>query len=325
MKKFISNILISTRKIWEIILFPQILFSSYLLLAIRKIGVYRMPLSKKIFFRIGVFPIREHYYEPSFNPKNLKYSLDEDRKLTGIDMNHDEQKNILKSFNYQDELKTIPFQKSEDLDYYYNNGSFESPDSEYLYSLIRKIKPSRVIEIGSGHSTLMMLNAIKKNKEEDQSYQCEVICIEPYEMPWLEKTGVTVIRKLVENVELDFFKKLQENDILFIDSSHVIRPQGDVLFEYLEILPVLNKGVYIHVHDIFTPKDYLHRWVVDQVRLWNEQYLLEAFLSFNNSFKITGALNYLYHHEKEMFMEKFPMAQTLKTPEPKSFYFKKII
>jgi len=75
---------------------------------------------------------------------------------------------------------------------------------------------------------------------------------------------------------------------LFIDSSHIIRPQGDVLFEYLEILPILNAGVFVHIHDIFTPKDYLSEWILDGKVFWNEQYLLEAFLSFNTCFKIMG-------------------------------------
>lgn len=96
-------------------------------------------------------------------------------------------------------------------------------------------------------------------------------------MTWLEEVGVSVVRKKVEEVELSFFSRLQGNDILFIDSSHIICPQGDVLFEYLELLPSLNKGVIVHVHDIFSPKNYLKQWLQDEIWFWNEQYLLEAF------------------------------------------------
>jgi hypothetical protein len=169
----------------------------------------------------------------------------------------------------------------------------------------------------------MALLAINKNKVDDPTYTCEVICIEPYEMPWLEKLDVTVIRSLVQDQEHSFFKTLNENDILFIDSSHVIRPQGDVNFEFLEILPTLNKGVIVHIHDIFTPKDYLDSWVIDQVRLWNEQYLLEAFLSHNSEFKIIGALNYLRHHHKEKFIEKNPIYSDFLEYEPRSFYIQR--
>ena len=140
------------------------------------------------------------------------------------------------------------------LSFYLKNGAFESGDAEYWYQIIRTIKPARIFEVGSGHSTLMAINAINKNHEEDSTYRCKHVCIEPYEMPWLESSDVSVIRKKVEEVELSFFSQLQEGDILFIDSSHIIRPQGDVLFECLELLPSLNTGVVVHVHDIFPLK-----------------------------------------------------------------------
>jgi hypothetical protein len=168
----------------------------------------------------------------------------------------------------------------------------------------------------------MAIKAIDRNYDDDPHYKCEHICIEPYEMPWLEEAGVSVVRKKVEDVELSFFSKLQDNDILFIDSSHIIRPQGDVLFEYLELLPSLNKGVIVHVHDIFSPKNYLKQWLIDEVRIWNEQYLLEAFLLHNSSWTIVGALNYLHHNHYEKLKSVAPFL----TPErePGSFYIQKI-
>ena len=149
--------------------------------------------------------------------------------------------------------------------FYYDNPSLGPADAEYLYCMIRHFRPSRIIEVGSGYSTLMAKQALEKNKAETKTYQCDLTCIEPYEMPWLEKTGVQVIRKPVEALDLSFFKCLGKNDILFIDSSHVVRPQGDVLFEFLEILPSLNEGVIIHVHDIFSPRDYTRRHLVEDV------------------------------------------------------------
>jgi len=128
---------------------------------------------------------------------------------------------------------------------------------------------------------------------------------------------------MVEDVEPGFFSELEENDILFIDSSHVIRPQGDVLFEYLELLPSLNKGVIVHIHDIFSPRNYPEQWLKDEVRLWNEQYLLEAFLCHNSHWKIIGALNYLHHH----YYEELKRVAPFLTPghEPGSFYIQKIV
>src|SRR5690606_20784495 len=146
-----------------------------------------------------------------------------DRILSGIDFNIDLQKEIIQSFTFNDELCSFPREKTTSLEYFYNNDMFGSGDSEYYYNLIRSHKPSRIIEIGSGNSTLMAINAIKKNSQEDREYSCELVCIEPYEMPWLEQTQAKIIRKKVEDVDIDFFQCLNENDILFIDSSHVIR------------------------------------------------------------------------------------------------------
>ncbi len=100
----------------------------------------------------------------------------------------------------------------------------------------------------------------------------------------------------------------------------MIRPQGDVLFEYFEILPILKPGVLIHIHDIFTPKDYLEEWI-QSVCFWNEQYVLEAFLSYNSEFKIIGALNFLKHHYPDELTEACPvLRQQLEFREPGSFW-----
>jgi hypothetical protein len=123
-------------------------------------------------------------------------------------------------------------------------------------------------------------------------------------------------------VDRAVFDSLQEGDLLFIDSSHVIRPQGDVLCEYLELLPRLNPGVIVHIHDIFTPRDYLKEWVVDKVRFWNEQYLLEAFLSGNSSWKIVAALNFLRHDHYSELQRAVPTLDQRSTPT--SFYIQKV-
>jgi hypothetical protein len=249
----------------------------------------------------------------------LRYSLREERFLPGIDFNDAEQLSILGEFSYNDELLKFPINKNNNvIEYCYNVGAFRSGDAEYWYNIIRLFKPKRIIEIGSGSSTLMARNAINKNISESGEYHCEHICIEPYEQHWLEEIGVKVIRKKVEDVGLDIFETLNENDILFIDSSHIIRAQGDVLFEYLELLPTLNKGVIVHIHDIFTPRDYLDEWFGEN--FWNEQYLLEAFLTNNKEFRIIGATNYLSHKYSELFSSKCPIYKVQNGREPGSFY-----
>lgn len=265
-----------------------------------------------------MFPIRNHYYEPQFDMRKISRPFTEERRLLGVDLNIKEQLELLDKLKFADELKNTPTKKPSDLQFYLNNGAFESGDAEYWYQIIRLKKPRHIIEIGSGNSTLMAIKAIKRNQADEPPYQCKHVCIEPYENSWLEKTGVSIMRSKVEDLDVSFFSELAENDILFIDSSHMIRPEGDVLFEYLELLPSLNRGVIVHVHDIFTPRNYLNQWLINEVRFWNEQYLLEAFLTQNNSWKIIGSLNYLHHN----FYQKLKAVCPFLTPnrEPGSFY-----
>lgn len=306
----------------DIMLMPFVYPAAWLLKIIRRAGVHRLPLCKSALMNVGVFPIRNHYYEPQFDNRTPKPDFSQDRSLPGVDWNIPGQLALLERFVFSQELADTPKQKPETLEFYFNNGAFESGDAEYWYQVIRIIKPRRIFEVGSGNSTLMAINAIAQNQTDDPSYKCEHICIEPYEMPWLEESGVSVVRSKVEDVELSFFSNLQENDILFIDSSHIIRPQGDVLFEYLELLPSLRKGVIVHIHDIFSPRNYPKQWLQDEVRFWNEQYLLEAFLTHNGSWKVVGALNFLHHNHYDKFKTVAPFV----TPErePGSFYIQKI-
>jgi hypothetical protein len=301
---------------------PLVYPAAVLLKLIRRIGIQRIPLCRSALMRVGVFPIRDHYYEPLFHPRHLKMPLNNPRSLTGIDWNVEGQLQFLSRFQFEGELSGIRDYPEEPLSFHFNNQAFESGDAEYWYNLVRLMKPKRIFEIGSGNSTLMARRAINANHNEDPSYRCNHVCIEPYEQPWLEKAGVTVLRKRVQDVGREFFLELDRADILFIDSSHVIRPQGDVLFEYLELLPVLRSGVIVHVHDIMTPRDYPKEWIVDEVKFWNEQYVLEAFLTSNRDWKVLGALNFLHHNHYEALRSKCPYL----TPErePGSFYLEKL-
>lgn len=316
MKKFIKKIII----IFEIIFLIPIILSSLLLKIIRKGGVHNFLLSKKIFNVIGVFPIINHYYEPLFQKKQLNKPLSSKRSIPAVDFNIDKQLKIIKNFNFIDEFKS--FINKEDNKFYFGNGSFESGDAEYLYNFIRYFKPKKIIEIGSGFSSLIIQESLRVNFHEDKSILPEQICIEPYEVPWLEKTGIKVIRKEVEMIDMAFFDSLSTGDLLFIDSSHIIRPQGDVIYEYLELLPKLNNGVFVHIHDIFSPKDYPTEWVIDQVKFWNEQYLLEAFLSNNDSWEVIASLNLLHNEYFNDLKKVCPYLNSNR--DPGSFYIRKI-
>lgn len=291
-----------------------------------RVSPNRLPLTTKTFKKLKVFPIRDHYYQPLFNHSRLRRPLDQDRNLPGIDLNTAGQLDLLDNLAFADELATLNLdnrKKNADnvLDFTIDNGWFERGDADFLYQVIRKFKPKKIIEIGSGQSTKIARMALIKNEQELKSFS-EHVCIEPYEQPWLNELGIKIIREPVEDCPKSIFSKLQDGDLLFIDSSHIIRPQGDVLFEYLEILPELSKGVIVHVHDIFTPMDYPTDWIVNKVLFWNEQYLLEMMLSNSQRYEVIAGLNYL----KQNHFQKLAKVCPYLKPEsnPASFYFRVI-
>jgi predicted O-methyltransferase YrrM len=306
----------------DVLILPFLYPIAWALKNIRRVGVHKLPYCRNALKRIGVFPIRDHYYEPQFDYQNKKQPFSRDRNLPGIDWNVAGQLEMLASFSFTQELAQLPVEKEGALDFHFGNLLFGSGDAEYWYQLIRSVQPRRIIEVGGGYSTLMAIKAVRKNREDNPSYSCRHICIEPYEQLWLENTGVPITRRKVEDLPLKFFSELQQNDLLFIDSSHIIRPQGDVTFEFLEVLPVLNKGVIVHIHDIYSPKNYLGRFLEESVLFWNEQYLLEAFLTHNDCWKILAALNFLHHHHYEKLKSVAPYL----TPErePCSFYIQRM-
>lgn len=149
---------------FDIILVPFVFIAGKIFVVVRRLTAH-LPLTRKILLYAGMFPIRDHYYEPMFNPKHLRHSLRDDRNLPGIDFNDAGQLELLASFDYNEELSAIPVEKpsGNSMEYYYNCGAYCSGDGEILYSMVRKFRPSRIIEVGSGYSTLMINNALAKN------------------------------------------------------------------------------------------------------------------------------------------------------------------
>jgi hypothetical protein len=191
--------------------------------------------------------------------------------------------------------------------------------------MIRYFRPGIVFEIGSGNSTYLAAQAILKNKDET-SHDCALIACEPYPNKVLRRgvPGLTSLRITpVQQVPLSEFTLLQENDILFIDSSHVLKIGSDVQYEYLEVLPRLNRGVLVHVHDIFLPAEYPKAAVRKQLCFWTEQYLLQAFLAFNDAFEIVWAASYMHFKYPERLEEAFSSYKRGET-WPGSFWMRKI-
>ena len=262
-----------------------------------------------------------HYYQPIPDTRELKQDLWlKDSELVGVDINEQKQLELLSLFvaRFKNEYDRFPENKtSKPCKYYLNNGWFGCVDGEILYCMIRYFKPRKILEIGAGYSTYLSAEAILKNKEEDDSYECELVAIEPYPNENL-KAGFLGLSKLipkkVQDVPLSEFNKLEENDILFIDSSHILKIGSDVQYEYLEILPRLKKGVIIHVHDILFPREYLKEWVLKGYTFWNEQYLLQAFLTFNNSFEVLWAGYYIHLKHPNKLEKAFASYKRVKRP-----------
>jgi len=271
-----------------------------------------------------------HFYEPIPDTRTLRDDIWlKQSELIGIDINEQGQIDLLRKFSsqFKDEYENFPRHKTSiPYQYYIKNGQFESVDGEILYCMIRYFKPRRILEIGSGYSTCLSAQAILRNKEADNGYECELAAIEPYPDEIL-KVGFPGLSKLipekVQEVPLSEFKKLTESDILFIDSSHVLKIGSDVQYEYLEILPRLNKGVIVHVHDILLPAEYSKEWVLKYRRFWTEQYLLQAFLTFNDYFEVLWAGNYMHLKHPDKLETAFSSYKRDEKKGRKSFWMKK--
>src|SRR6266550_5361112 len=235
--------------------------------ALRRVGFGRLPMTRATLRLVGILPIRQHYHDAVVYASDLQQPLGLERALPDVDLKPTDQIALLSQFNYSTEPKAIPDEDPGTGEFYYRNGAFEFGDAELLYSFIRFFKPTRIVEIGRGFSTLVARKALAVNEAPQPTYRCKHVCIEPFENSWIASSGATVLQQRVETCDPALFLSLTRTDILFIDSSHVIRPQGDVLCEYLDILPGLAKGVIVHVHDVFTPRDYPTDRVINKQRL----------------------------------------------------------
>ena len=201
----------------------------------------------------------------------------------------------------------------------WENGFFPAIDTIILYTIIEKFRPKKYLEIGSGNSTKVA--AFCRGQEK---LTLSITCIDPHPRREIQEIANTWINEQIQSVSLDHFKNLEPNDIVFLDGSHVLHANSDVMWFFMEILPVIPKGVIIHIHDIFLPYDY-PQWVCD--RFFSEQYILAACLLNSDDFKIICP-NYYLLIEKispNVWMElwKIPALNGVKK-HGRSFWFTKI-
>jgi len=241
--------------------------------------------------KIGINVTPNHYYWPIPDLRELeRREWRVDPNPAGMDLRLEQQLHFLNTAvrQYQAECRFASSPGDPGWEFYYNNGWFESVDAEVAYSMVRHFKPRRIVEIGGGFSTRVLAKAVRQN-DEQYGFECDLTTIEPYPDKVL-KAGIPgtshLIEKPVQEVELEQFAALGDRDILFIDSSHVVRVGSDCIYEYLDILPRLQKGVVVHIHDIFLPSDYPRDAVLDRLCFWSEQYLLQAFLALNRDYEV---------------------------------------
>jgi Methyltransferase domain len=317
------NLILRNIKILEVLALPAtFLIGVYMMFFTRVPPIY-LRRSYRWFTKCNWLPVMFHYYQPVVKLDMLPKNYDHiENHLVGIDLNIENQLDLLSKFDYNEELEGISKNKTNETAPYYSNINFQYGDAEILYNMIRHFKPKRIIEIGSGESTKFVQLAIEQNKQETAS-ETQHTCIEPFEQLLPKGLPLTIIRERVEHLGLSIFGNLSENDILFIDSSHVIRAGGDVLFEYLNIIPSLHKGVIVHCHDIFLPREYPLNWLDGWKRFWNEQYLLQALLSYSPRYQVLLSLNFLTHHYVQNIEECCPAFKREKqnAKEPSSFWF----
>lgn len=232
-----------------------------------------------------------HFYSPIPTQKDiderfekLEVSLEAFR---GIDLNIDGQLKLLEEFKSYFDKNPYAKEKQEGSRYYFDNPSFSCFDGVILQSMIRKLAPKNIIEVGSGYSSALMMDV----NDKFFGGKINVSFIEPYadllknNLTEEDLKRTTLYESRLQDTDLTIFDKLKENDILFIDSTHVCRVNSDVQKIFSDILPRLNKGVYVHFHDIFAMFEYPKIWL-DAGWYWNEAYVLRAFLQYNDTFKI---------------------------------------
>jgi hypothetical protein len=246
--------------------------------------------------RLGFDLVRRHYYSPIPDLRQLPASVFErESELPGVDLRIEEGLRLLEGelARYLQEFQPPRTAAAAGPGrYFLENDVFETVDADVLYAMVRHHKPRRIIELGSGLSTFVELEAIAANRRD--GHETELTVFDPYPG---SGSGVAVEDVLGDSLErigatdvpLQHFDALEAGDILFVDTTHTVKLGGDVNRIILEILPRLAPGVYVHLHDVFLPYEYPRQWFEDHRWFWSEQYLLQAFLIGNRGFQVVFA------------------------------------
>jgi hypothetical protein len=251
-----------------------------------------------------------HFYSPLPGPGEIDahQAFDWDRaSVPGIALREAAQMELLRALSAHYDAVPFAAQPSQKARYGYDNGFFGEADAVILFAMIRHLSPKRIIEVGSGHSSCVILDTVDR-----LGHDVSVTFIEPY--PAILKSRLRpgdldrnrLVEQGLQKVPLSVFAELEAGDILFVDSSHVSKLASDLNYLMFEILPVLRPGVFVHIHDVIYPFEYPMLWY-QQGRAWNEAYLLRAFLQFNESWRIELFSSFIIRRHMRWFEQHMPV------------------
>ena len=254
-----------------------------------------------------------HFYSPIPSIEEVKRSEEEIFKIVpneipGISLNPQRQLNLLHTLKEFYIEQPYAVNKKKHLRYFFNNPNYTYGEAIVLFCMIRYLKPKKIIEIGSGYSSCVILDT------NDLFFENNISCtfIDPYPnllyslIKNCDIGRIEIIEERIQDVNLDIFSKLTAQDIILVDSSHVSKVGSDINHILFKILPDIESGIYIHFHDIGYPFEYPKEWIY-QGRAWNETYLLRAFLMYNEAFRIEFFNSFLAFFFREVFRREMPM------------------
>ena len=276
--------------------------------------IERTPFIKELKMKVemqGAFPAG-HYYSPIPSREEVITYI-KSRKLpgsglTGVYMNTQNQHNLLNEYFIL--YKDLPFTENKvpERRFYYDNSWFSYSDAIFLYCFLRRFTPKRIVEVGSGFSSAVMLDTI--DSVFSRSPEMTFIDLYPDRLNKLlrekDKHQFKLIDRKIQDVPPKIFSNLGSGDLLFIDLSHVVKCGSDLQLLMFDILPNLQPGVFVHFHDVFYPFDYPSDWL-NEGRYWNENYFLRAFLSYNSEWIIVFFNTYVHHMFGDLIKEKMPL------------------
>ncbi len=273
-----------------------------------------------------LFPLG-HFYSPVCDVAELRARRavlwpTTPRATPDIDWRAAEQLRLCEEvFATQEPLALRHDEPEDPTEYWCGNDQYPPMDAWILGAMLRHLQPRRVIEIGSGFSSLVTAQVNRA----DLSGKVRFTCIEPYPREYLRAgvEGISALRvEQVQDTPLSLFEELEASDIVFVDSSHTVKTGNDVTWIFHEIVPRLAPGVVVHIHDFFLPDEYPESWVMEG-RGWNESYLVRSFLAYNDAFRVLWASRYMLKHHAAAVARAFPIDPDAHTPAG-SLWFQRV-